>query len=123
MEIKPEHQQRLDSVLEAADLAFWAEIVKAFLEATAGDYPPDLTFSMHETQKSNVLWWLNFNAPQVLAGYVAPSADLPEDRDPDRVLIPMLYIVYFEDKPSTTMYETYGAVLEAYPDAIKIDEA
>ncbi len=68
MEIKPEHEERLRAALEYADVQFWAVIADRFTEAKTGDFPPDLTFQMKEHNKSDVLWWLHFNAPQLLVG-------------------------------------------------------
>ena len=74
MEIKPEHQQRLDEALEAADLAYWAVVAAKFPEAKTGDYPPDLTFSRDAHNKEDLLWWLRFNAPELMVGYEEEQA-------------------------------------------------
>ncbi len=71
MEIKPEHEARLTAALEYADEQFWAVIAARFREeAKTGDFLPDLTFSRAAHNREDVLWWLTFNAPQLLVGGV-----------------------------------------------------
>ena len=66
MEIESEHQTRLNQALDQADLAFWAVIGERFPEAKTGDWPPDLTFTRDNHNEEDVLWWLWFNAPELL---------------------------------------------------------
>ena len=66
MEIESGHRDRLQAVLEAADDAFWAVIGDRFPEAKTGDWSPDLAFTRDNHNKEDVLWWLRFNAPELL---------------------------------------------------------
>jgi len=66
MEIKSEHQTRLNQALDQADLAFWGVIGERFPEAKTGNWPPDLTFTRDNHNEEDVLWWLRFNAPELM---------------------------------------------------------
>lgn len=69
MEIKPEHAERLRAALEYADEQFWAVIAARFRDETkSGDFPPDLTYWRKQHNEEDVLWWLQYNAPQLLVG-------------------------------------------------------
>ena len=69
MDMKAEHRERLRDALETADNAFWAIIAERFPEAKSGDYPPDLTQFREHHNKEDVLWWLRFNASELLVDY------------------------------------------------------
>ena len=66
MKIETEHEERLEKALEEADNAFWGVVAKHFPEAKTGDYPPDLTFTREQHNTEDVLWWLRFNAPELM---------------------------------------------------------
>ncbi len=66
MDVRSEHRERLDKALEDADNAFWAVIAERFPEAKSGDYPPDLTHFRDHHNEEDVLWWLRFNAPELV---------------------------------------------------------
>jgi len=79
VEILPGHKDRLESVVEAADNAFWAVIAERFPKAKSGDYPPDLVFARIMHNREDVLWWLRYNAPQLLVGNSEVQAKSPEE--------------------------------------------
>jgi hypothetical protein len=57
-------RDRINKAVEKADLAFWAEIAKAFPEAKSGDFPPDATFAWNRARDEAVYWWLIWNHPK-----------------------------------------------------------
>jgi hypothetical protein len=57
-------EERIKAAIEKADLAFWAEIAKAFPEAISGDFPPDADFAFAEACEQAVDTWLLFNHPE-----------------------------------------------------------
>lgn len=58
-----EFSEHLKAAIENADLAFWAEIAKAFPEAKSGDFPPDAAFAWRKAMDEAVYNWLMFNHP------------------------------------------------------------
>lgn len=56
-------RKRIEKAVEDADLAFWAEIAKAFPQATSGDFPPDATFAWNMARDQAVYTWLMWNYP------------------------------------------------------------
>jgi len=54
---------RIGEALMKADLAFWAEIAKAFPEAKTGDFPPEASLKWDKARDQAVYWWLVFNHP------------------------------------------------------------
>lgn len=58
-----EFSERLAKAVEAADLAFWAEIAKAFPEADKGDFSPDATITWNKARDLAVYRWMMFNHP------------------------------------------------------------
>jgi hypothetical protein len=68
-------KERISAARRNADLAFWAEIVKAFPEATGGDFPPDAAFKQDLANAEAVLDWLGWNHPRGGSGMfnVRPS--------------------------------------------------
>lgn len=88
MDIKPEHQQRLSAALQYANEAFWAKVAENFPEARTGDFSPELTYARDYHNSEDVLWWLTFNAPQLMVGYV-------EEQKPVETLKPGVYESYY----------------------------
>lgn len=73
---------RIEKAVEDADMAFWAEIAKAFPEVKSGDFPPDATFKWRLELLDAVLTWLTYNHPArrpvaTLADYFSNYASLP----------------------------------------------
>ncbi len=66
MEIKPQHSGRFERALKEADLEYMEGFTKYFPEAKTGDFPPDLTFSRDAHNREDMLWWLHYNAPELL---------------------------------------------------------
>ena len=66
MEIKTEYEYRLKAAIERADNSFWAVIADSFPEAKSGDYPPDLSSAREQHNREAVLWWLHYNASELV---------------------------------------------------------
>lgn len=54
---------RIDKAVEDAELAFWAEIAKAFPEAKSGDLGPDVVHILISTMRDAVTVWVWLNVP------------------------------------------------------------
>lgn len=52
---------RIDTALDAADIAFWAVIAEHFPEAKTGDFDPGAAKEHYEANKASVRHWLSLN--------------------------------------------------------------
>lgn len=57
-------EERIEKALEAADFAYWAEIIKHFPEVKTGDFPPYAAFDWRNSQRTAMDIWLEMNYPR-----------------------------------------------------------
>lgn len=67
----PEMTARIKAAVENAELAFWAEIAKAFPEVTTGDFDPLDSFEITEAMTKAVTRWIGWNHPDHQEGDAA----------------------------------------------------
>jgi len=58
-----ELNNKMENVLEAAQIAFWEVIAKNYPEVTSGDFPPDAGFAFDKSCKDALEIWLECNHP------------------------------------------------------------
>jgi len=54
-------KQEMNQVVEAAQMAFWAEVAKNF-DFTTGDFPPEAQLAFDEACKQAVKVWVQSNS-------------------------------------------------------------
>ena len=62
-----EERLKFERAVEAADEAFWAEIVRHYPEVQSGDLSPSDTFLWNNVSRRTVAAWVENNMPKALA--------------------------------------------------------
>ncbi len=52
---------KLDNVMEKAQLAFWDEVARYFPDDSSGDFPPDATFALDAAMTEAIALWVDLN--------------------------------------------------------------
>jgi len=56
-------KEKIETVSEGAQMAFWAEVAKSYPEVTTGDLAPDVCFVFGEACNTAIEKWLESNHP------------------------------------------------------------
>jgi len=53
--------EKMDQVIEDAQIAFWEVVAKKYPEVKSGDFPPDASFAFDGACKKALEFWLEWN--------------------------------------------------------------